>query len=437
MTETLLHDPHFQQLKTYIIEETGLNFYKTRSELLADRCIKHMAQHNLTTCKSLLEKLQIAPTERDKLIADLTVGETYFFRQTDFFQALKTTIFPELIARKQKQKTLRIWSAGCATGPEAYSISIMLKQTFGIQLTGWDVAIIGTDINKEHLKQAHQATYNAWALRDLNPKIEHTCFNRQNNVFQLKPQYREQVTFQYHNLVHNVTPSLFQNLSNFDLILCRNVMIYFSPKTIVQVVNGFYKSLSIGGWLAVGHAENNAPWYSAFNSTQVEGITFYQKPNAPTHTPAPQQPIMMALPTPKPKPLPNFDHIRQLANAGSYAQALHICQCQIAEKPLEDRPYFYAGLLHAQLGQIDQAEKSLRQARYLNQQAPLTHYHLALLKLKKKDMWAATQSFQNVLQCLSTMSPDHSFEDADNISVKDLKNLTHLHLDILNDNTKS
>jgi chemotaxis protein methyltransferase CheR len=264
----ILSSGSYRELKRQVLEYTGLSYYSDRDEDLAARMSRRLAARGCGDAATYLQLLRQDPQEFDCLVGELTIGETYFFRQPEQFRILKETIFPEILSRKRYCRQLRIWSAGCAIGAEPYSLSILLRLEFGKEIEGWDVSILATDINVEFLAHAREALFGAWTLRETPPEMMARCFLREGNRWRVLPEFRRQVVFQRHNLMSGGTPAL--DGLPFDLILCRNVLIYFSQNTISTVADSFFSALNPGGWLLVGHAEPNQKTFAMFETFSSE-----------------------------------------------------------------------------------------------------------------------------------------------------------------------
>ncbi|KJU83734.1 chemotaxis protein methyltransferase, partial [Candidatus Magnetobacterium bavaricum] len=192
--------------------------------------------------------------EWQHLIESLTTGESYFFRDRGQFEILRTHIFPELIRRKEGQKAIRIWSAGCATGEETYSIAIEIFELLP-QVRHFNTTIIGTDINPKAIERARAAIYNDWSFRMVDPEIKHRYFVRKHDGWHLDKQIKDMVTFQVGNLVSDIYPHSSTDICEMDLIVCRNVFIYFDKDTVSLIIKKFADTLSESGYLLTGHAE--------------------------------------------------------------------------------------------------------------------------------------------------------------------------------------
>ncbi len=212
----------------------------------------------------------------DALLAQLTIGETYFFRNAPQFSALRQTILPELIARRSPMRSLRIWSAGCATGEEPYSLAMLLDELLP-EREAWHISIIATDINPQFLARAREGLYGEWSFRETTDAQRGRFFTPEGNRWRILPHIRRAVHFAPLNLVEASYPSIVNGTCALDLILCRNVTIYFEEATTRQVAERFYHALAPGGWLVVGHAEPQASVYHQFLVQNLPDTIVYRK----------------------------------------------------------------------------------------------------------------------------------------------------------------
>jgi chemotaxis protein methyltransferase CheR len=447
-------DPCFPRLKTFLIEATGLAYYADKDRDLADRVARRLARLGMRECAPYLELLQDGPAgeaELDALIGELTIGETYFFRHPEQFEALRQAVLPELIAQNQRTRRLHVWSAGCATGAELYSLSILLRRELGPRLAGWELRLIGTDINRGFLARAREGRFEEWAFRGVPEELKQGCFARAGKSYLLLPRYQEGVAFQYHNLVRHPFPSLLHNLAAFDLILCRNVAIYFGMETTRRVIGQFRDSLVEGGWLVTGHAEGAPELFGAFRAASTPGGVFYQKsravePERPfpdlqaplfPAPPAWSPPRLPEVPAPgEPAPPPAENHldlamIRSLADRGELEEAGRCCEALLQEDRLNPALHFYHALVLGQKGLAEQAEQALQRALYLDRGLVLAHYHLGLLLQGRGRLPEAGRSFANTLRLLSAMAPAQVFAEGDGMSAAELRELAQAHLEIL------
>lgn len=228
-----------------------------------------------------LDKLYTKALSNEKvwetILNQLTIGETSFFRNRPQFEALQKAVIPELLERRANTRNLRIWSAGCATGEEPYSLAILLRETIP-NIAEWHISILATDINTVFLERARQGIYSSWSFRDNPEDFRMRYFTQEKNRWIINPEIRSMVAFNRLNLVEPVYPSLATGTSALDMIVCRNVTIYFDERTTCQVVQRFYHALAPGGWLIVGHSEPQTHVYRQFEVFNFPNAIFYRKP---------------------------------------------------------------------------------------------------------------------------------------------------------------
>ena len=192
----------------------------------------------------------------------LTTGESYFFRDKGQLNLLKNKIIPQLIeaknsainTKKGEKRTLRIWSAGCSTGEEPYSLAIIIREIL-TDWEDWNILILGTDINPKAIEKAKQGIYSPWSFRLVDHQLQTQYFHQRQTDWELDQKIRQMVTLRYGNLVKDSYPNSASDIYNMDLIICRNVFVYFEPQAIGLVVNKFYNTLVPGGYLLTGHTE--------------------------------------------------------------------------------------------------------------------------------------------------------------------------------------
>jgi chemotaxis protein methyltransferase CheR len=213
----------------------------------------------------------------EAILAQLTIGETYFFRNQAQFDALRQHILPELLARRAMARTVRIWSAGCATGEEPYSLAIVLDQMLP-RNESWSVSILATDINPHFLARAREALYGNWSFRETPDELRERYWIEEQGRWRLCSDIRRMVSFARINLAEPCYPALANGTSAIDIIICRNVTIYFDEVTTRQIAQRFYSALMPGGWLIVGHAEPQAHVYQQFKVHNFPDTILYRKP---------------------------------------------------------------------------------------------------------------------------------------------------------------
>ena len=268
-------------IRKQLLKQLGLNYTKNQEvELyrkLKDAAIAFGFENNDDFIEWLPNQ-ELSKSQIEKLATFLTIGETYFFREKKALDYLEFDYLPKLIIKRAKStKKLRIWSAACATGEEPYSIAIILKKIIP-DIKNWDIKILATDINPSFIKKAKEGIYSKWSFRgNTQPFIANNFKQINETRYQINQEIKEMVTFSFINLASDTYPSSHNETSEIDVILCRNVMIYFSPKGIKSVTTKLYKSLKKDGVLAVSPVEVSSLICNKFNTTKYKGVTIYIK----------------------------------------------------------------------------------------------------------------------------------------------------------------
>ena len=228
----------------YTIEEviskrTGLLMRSGDSEHWQKVILERVRHLNLSSKEEyyylLVEDSKRSRLEWRTLTGLLTTGETYFFRDKGQFALLRNWILPELIEHKKSIRSLRLWSAGCSTGEEAYSIAILLHELLP-QRKDWNTLILGTDINDKAIEKAKAGIYGQWSFRMINPEIQRRYFQKRKDEWEIDARIREMVKFQVGNLKENPFPDYTSDMHDIDIILCRNVFIYFNDEAIAIIL---------------------------------------------------------------------------------------------------------------------------------------------------------------------------------------------------------
>ncbi|WP_132256789.1 CheR family methyltransferase, partial [Methylobacterium segetis] len=314
-------DPGYADLKAEIIARTGHQYYADKDGLLFDRLRRRFRAAGMadaTAYRALLAQGQDGAREWAALEAEITIGETFFFRYAEQFEALRETILPGLIAARGPEQSLKVWSAGCSTGAEPYSVAILLREILGEALPEWHVAITGTDISVAALATARAAHYGRWALRTMPAEARNLYFRRlpaepgaaREGGYALRPEFRRMVRFERQNLLALIDGTAPARFAEFDLILCRNVLIYFSAETVAGIVRALGRRLRPGGWLLIGHAEPNPAFADWLTPVNLPGTVAYRRldeaaPSPPDRLPpppAPAPPVFPAIVPPPPLP---------------------------------------------------------------------------------------------------------------------------------------
>jgi len=216
------------------------------------------------------------PEELETAIDLLVPHETYFFREPTQLRCFEHELMPLLEKKNERSRALQLWSAGCSTGEEPYTLSMLLRERKSVQ--GWDLDILGTDLSRKALTSARKAEYGPMALRATTPEQKAAFFESLDGGtgrVRVLPAFREPVRFGQLNLLDTSAASL---LPRFDVIFCRNVLIYFDQLTRRRVVELFFERLNQGGFLLLGHSENLLQLSTRFELVQLEGDLVYRRP---------------------------------------------------------------------------------------------------------------------------------------------------------------
>ncbi|MCJ2061684.1 protein-glutamate O-methyltransferase CheR [Methylobacterium sp. J-088] len=477
-------DPAYAALKARIIARTGHHYYVDKDDLLIERLrrrFREMAAADCAAYAALLSDGAQGEAEWARLEAEITVGETFFFRYAEQFQALRERILPALIAARASERTLRIWSAGCSTGAEPYSLSILVQELLGDALPNWRVSILATDISAEALATARAAEYGRWALRTMPPAERLRYFTRlppapgirREGGYALRPEFRGLVRFERGNLLTLADPQA-QDGERFDLILCRNVLIYFDARTVAAVVRGLGRRLRPDGWLLLGHAEPSPAFAGFLDAVSLPGTVAYRtlsdtpalppvvlaepelrsivppvvRGGALADAPLPDAPGLPAVSADEavPRAVPSAgaalraqavsyhdvsdhavserDRIRVLADAGDTGSAWRALRIALDRDPTDPALRFYEGLLARALGRDAEAERALRAALYLDRGFVMAHYHLGLLLIALDRPSEAARALDNAIalsQALAeALGSDTVLPEGDGVSAGDV-----------------
>jgi len=276
-----LDEPILGRLSKYISENLGIYFPENRWNDLANNFHLASLKFGFTDDESCINWLFSNPTDKtisETLASCLTIGETYFFRDKNIFDRLERNVLPELIfSRGKTGKRIRIWSAGCSTGEEPYSIAILLQKMIP-DIRSWDISIRATDINPKFLRKATKGVYGKWSFRKTQDWVIKGYFTRtKNGDYQIRSSIKRMVNFSYHNLTEDPYPSLINSTSALDIVFCRNVLMYFHPDKAVRVMSRIHRALLNGGWLVVGGSEGMLVNMSFFEMVNFSDAIMYRK----------------------------------------------------------------------------------------------------------------------------------------------------------------
>lgn len=437
-------------------EHRRLEVLRAADELMATREIAHV--------QDLIRILSEQPTTHpfwQKVIQIATIGETYFFRDLDQLNALRYTVLPNLIEQRRKQGRLqlRLWSAGCSTGEEPYSLAILLRSLIP-DIGDWNITILATDLNISNLERARTGIYRTWSFRAETPEeVRRRWFIEEQGNYRIDPSIRSMVTFAQLNLASGDYPSYANNTLEMDIIVCRNVLIYFDNLTTAATIARFQGALRPEGWLVLGHAEAGHMMNHKFQPHNFENAVIYQKLvpveqplpvtsthpqtrplSSPTYAGRPTTGRLMPIPVGEKKtaPLPvisapadPLEQAQRAADREQWDEALR--WLAEAEKKQMMRPeiHYLRGVVELHQKELDKALISLRRAIYCDNRFVLAHFVLGELYEKQGYYRKASYQWSQAQSILGSLPQEAPVAFSNDLTVEILSGLLQYRLNNL------
>ncbi len=415
-----LSDREFARLSTLVADLAGLAFAPSRRESLGHSLRERLAATGLAAVRDYLDLVAADAAEQQALLDELTVQETHFFRNPPQMRALRAHVLPQLLREaEQRGRRLRIWSAGCSTGEEPYTIAMMLRELLP-STRGWDVRVIGTDVSQGALAAARRATYGPRALQQATEHERERFFHAlPDGRFEVRPEVRDLVELRHHNLVREDVVG-----TCLDLVLCRNVTIYFSRETTRTLVGRLHASLRDGGYLFLGHSETLWQVSEQFRlvtlgrdtgaayvyrredgvaAAPVKSAATAARVAAPRRTDEPArmtvaEPSAARAARPRRTDAPPTDarlgDVREALADGRYADAARLAALAATREPLSADAHYLLGRALVEQRQDVVALTALRRAVYLAPEAGLAHFLLAGALGRTGDPAAAAREYR-------------------------------------------
>lgn len=274
MTDHLIPDSVVMELVQRITSETGLKFDGNQLETARQGIRTVLKRSGEQDPLRVLRQVSSNSPIFDDLVSELTIGETYFFREPARFAVIGDELLPSLERRKGSDHRLRIWSAGCASGEEPYSIAMLLHELRMLDRSH----VLATDISHHALAKARAGRYRPWSLRGSENPLLKKFLVEEDGDYVIDERIRPHVVFEYLNLALDSYPSFPTETWGLDLILCRNVLIYFNTETIAAVAKRFFDCLSPGGWVMLGASDPSISDFAPFDSEMTESGVVYHRP---------------------------------------------------------------------------------------------------------------------------------------------------------------
>ena len=457
-SEPSLSDEQFRRFRDLIARRSGIYIHAADRDALCGHLLARMSQCGVTSFTDYLRRLGPSAEggEFQALLDLVTIQETYFFRDQAQFMALQRYVLPELLkARSGTGEPLRIWSAGCSTGEEPYTIAMVLAESLaGVACP--PPYILATDVSQGALAVARRGIYGERSLRSTPAHYQERFFTRAGETYILKGAIKQMVEFRPFNLMSTPYPGA--GGPGWDVIFCRNVTIYFKPETTKAVVRRFYEPLGEGGYLFTGFSESLRYLSRDFLTVQVGGVFLYKRSGAGCdrareprtrvgrrrRAPAlasQRTQRLRAEPANVLEPAPGREvhsRVRELVDAGlpdkagqllapeleraspskkalllqaeillnqgCAAEAAVWCEEVIRREPLSVAGHYLLGIIHRTLEDEDQAVEMFKRVVYLRPQHALARFHLGELYARRNQREGARREYANALRLLQERS---------------------------------
>jgi len=471
--------PVYPRVATLVGERTGLHFSAARVSDAEAGIRRAMVRAGASQLDRYLLELEMGRAELDDLIAELTVGETYFFREPLQWQVIREEILPALSRLRPPEHQLRLWSAGCASGEEAYSLAIVVEEA---GLAG-RAHILATDLSRDALEKARLAHYGPWSLRGSDPSLVERHFSRDGSRWRLDDRLRRQVQLEPLNLAADRYPSFANGTWRMDLILCRNVLIYLDDATVQRVYRRLADCLAPGGWLITGPSDPALDGGTSLEAVVTRAGLFYRRPAAPTlalHPPSPapspfhgEGEASSATPAPSPfhgegwgeaaAPPPIADPLaaaRAAFGRGDYATAVALTRdlpdpaaavlavratanhrgpepaerlvaAALTRHPASAELHVLHAVLLLDLGRPSDAAQGARRALYLDRSLAMAHFLLGTALLRLDDRSGARKAFRNARDLCAPRPPAEPVPLADGQRARGLAEAAEAQLQLL------
>jgi len=278
-TELKIADSEFVQLRDFIYQQAGIYIADNRKYLLENRLANRLKELNLRSFAEYYHFLQYDPSKKQeltRLFEVVTTNETSFYRNPPQLAVFQNNILPEVLDKQRKlgARKLRIWSAGCSTGEEPYTLAIILHEVLKSEINSWDIRITANDLSEAVLAAARNGVYNDYTLRTTPKEIVSKYFTADAGKFKVKPEVKRLVSFGPINLSDR---AMLKRVDRSQIVFCRNVIIYFDDEMKKNVIGSFYDNLMPGGVLFIGHSESLHNISRAFKPKHFPGAIVYLK----------------------------------------------------------------------------------------------------------------------------------------------------------------
>ena len=246
----------FDKLRKIIYDRAGIHFPDAKKYVLESRLARRLEELEVDDYDQYISFLSMGPYKDDEfqeMFNKITINETSFFRNEPQLEVFEKQALPKILEARAGVKRLRVWSAACSSGEEPYTLAMIVHRALGIRMADWKVEILGSDISEKVLADAQSGRYTDYSMRTTNSLVKSRYFKQEGQQWMLDEQIKKMVNFQLHNLKDRLGAKRF---GTFDVIFCRNVMIYFDDAMKDTVLQCFSDQLASDGTLFIGHSEN-------------------------------------------------------------------------------------------------------------------------------------------------------------------------------------
>lgn len=440
--------------RKFIISSSGFNLTRKNDNTLKVSILERIQKKGFKNEVQYYRYLKFHPQREEEfkeLIALITINETAFFRDSPQFLALREFVIPKLAGAKQDERLINVWSAGCSTGEEPYSLAIVFFE-FLKKNPGWKVEILATDIDLNAVKKAKDGKYSLRSLRLASSDNLHSFFKKSGKDYIICDDIKRAVKFDYFNLAQFPYPAPVCGL--WDLIFCRNVIIYFDNEIKAKVLDQFYKSLNHGGFLYLGFSETVKNFNDNFQILSLADCYIYQKPSQGTSSK--KNSLIFSLDGMEEKcDLKDTDCLKYynkaleyfykenfksaelaceealkrcpdyqeavflkgqiLANLKRFEEAIDVIGRYLKENELRAPAHFLLGIIYQNLGRIDEACEEFKKSIYIDPEFALSSFRLAEIYEKLKDYKKALREFKYALLAFRKIPADEPLEFAGGI----------------------
>jgi len=352
----------FDKLREFIEGQSGVFVDDARLDALRISLVTEMSINQINTFDEYFELLTKRDTNQEafrNLLNLITLNESHFFKNAEHFQILAENIIPEIAERKESgDKTLRMWSAGCSTGEEPYSMAIVMLEAMAL-LEGWKIEILATDVSQNALSIAQQGEYFKGSIKDVRKEWLDKYFDVVDNKYRVKDFVKQAVKFKYLNLIREPFP--IEEVYGQDIIFCRNVTIHFKIESTRRVVSRFYDTLPDVGYLFVGPHETLLGVTNEMRHLEVGHTSIYCKGPSVLFSRVPSKLVIATI----------------YMNQKKYEFAKSICTDLMTREPAEAEHHLLLGMIFRQEGKLDDGIMELEQAVSFNSQLVFAYLQLA------------------------------------------------------------